>query len=108
MEDELLAAYLIAGRLIAILVSGSLNHSVAWIARDGAATLGFRLFYEHEPTGFLLRRGGGVIPEEATDGQTVMRDRRGVVIQYLMDSFELPKELAEHATEQAHEWQPPS
>jgi len=103
MEDEQLAAYLIAGRLIGILLSGQLNYSVAWIAHD-KTTLGFRLFYEQEPVNYLLRRGGVVIPEEATDGHAVTKARREVVIQYLIDSFELPRELAEYTVEQAHEW----
>lgn len=107
MEDERLVAFLIAGRLISLLLAGRLSYSVAWVAHDTTATLGFRLFYDHEPVNFLLRRGGVVTPEEATDGQTIFRRRRDVVIQYLIDAFELSRELATHATEQAHEWRAP-
>jgi hypothetical protein len=45
MEDERLVSFLIAGRLISLLVAGQLSYSVAWIAHDATATLGFRLFY---------------------------------------------------------------
>ena len=107
MEDERLVAFLIAGRLISLLLAGRLCYSVAWIAHDTTATMGFRLIYDHEPVNFLLRRGGVVTPEEATDGHTIISRRRDVVIQYLIDAFELPKELATYATEQAHEWQAP-
>jgi diadenosine tetraphosphate (Ap4A) HIT family hydrolase len=92
MEDERLVAFLIAGRLISLLLAGRLCYSVAWIAHDTTATLGFRLFYDHEPV---------------NDGHTIISRRRDVVIQYLTDAFELPKELATYATEQAHEWQAP-
>ena len=53
MEDERLVAFLIAGRLISLLVAGRLSYSVAWIAQDMTATLGFRLFYDHEPVNCL-------------------------------------------------------
>ena len=108
MEDERLTAFLVAGRLISLLVVGQLSYSVAWIAHDATATLGFRLFYDHEPVNCLLRRGGVVTPEETTDGHIVISRRRDVVIQYLIDAFELPRELATYATEQAHEWHSPS
>jgi hypothetical protein len=106
MEDEKLVAFLIAGRLMGLLRAGQLNYRVAWIAQDRAATLGFRLFYDQEPVNFLLRRGGVVIPEEATDGRIVLPDRREVVVQYLIDAFELSRELADLAVAQAHEWRP--
>ena len=107
MDNEKLATYLVTGRLIGILMTGQLNYTVAWIAEDDTSALAFRLFYGQEPVNHLSRRGGVVIPEESTTGQSVLAARRKVVTQYLIDSFELPEYLAEYVVTYAHVWREP-
>lgn len=108
MENEKLVAYLINGVLINILLRARGKHGSAWIAEDNTTNLGFRLHYgdTHSLPDKLM--GGKLTPREATDGNSVVEDKKKQVAEYLIDSFRPTAEQAERIVNEAHEWRPPS
>jgi hypothetical protein len=93
--------------LINILTRGQSRHSVAWIVTDTMTSAGFRLHYDQVPAAIEKPVGGNPAPRAATDGRTVIEDKKGEVARYLAESFGLTAEQAERVVAEAHEWHSP-
>ena len=98
-------AYLIDGSLIKILDAGTESRSTAFVTRDDASPSGFRTIYhpiEEENTSPL---GKQVTPQGATDGNSIVEDKKAEVETYLVESFGLNGAEARRVVNEAH-WMP--
>jgi hypothetical protein len=102
MDTEHMIAFLINGSLIKILDAGTASRSTAFVTRDDHSPSGFRTIYHPTGEDNTSPLGEQVTPLDATDGGSIVENKKEEVEDYLIESFGLTGIQARRVVNEAH------